>query len=233
VYDQLTTGRRSPTKQHISTAQAASVGLRIVVSGDLISGIPYVYIGVPFNQERGMSENGSQKVFVPGLFERAKEVTFDVVLGELGLLDQLNVVGDEIRGKCPLCGGERSFSANPVKGMFQCFRCKKKKDVIDFVGFYRKVEPRQAAEWLVSLLPHEEDEVEEDAEAEGESDLSVLCLTPREVRLLQLMARACARYAGVIVSAIGSEQLEAVAWKVVRGEIAKEFPDTVLEAKGE
>ena len=36
-----------------------------------------------------MSENGSQKVYVPGLFERAKEVTFDVVLGELGLLDQL------------------------------------------------------------------------------------------------------------------------------------------------
>jgi len=34
-------------------------------------------------------------------------------------------------------------------------------------------------------------------------------LDGREVRLLQLMARACARYAGVIVSAIGSEQLEA------------------------
>ena len=46
-----------------------------------------------------MSENGNQKVFVPGLFERAKEVTFDVVLGELGLLDHLKVVGDEIRGK--------------------------------------------------------------------------------------------------------------------------------------
>jgi len=50
-----------------------------------------------------MSENGSQKVFVPGLFERAKEVRFDVVLAELGLLDQLKVAGDEIRGKCPLC----------------------------------------------------------------------------------------------------------------------------------
>ena len=56
-----------------------------------------------------MPENGSQKVFVPDLFARAKEVTFDAVLGELGLLEQLKVVGDEIRGKCPLCGGERSF----------------------------------------------------------------------------------------------------------------------------
>jgi hypothetical protein len=100
-----------------------------------------------------MSENGSQKVYVPGLFERAKEVTFDVVLSELGLLDQLKVVGDEIRGKCPLCGGERSFSANPIKRVFNCFRCQKKKDVIDFVVFYRKIEPKQAAEWLVSLLP--------------------------------------------------------------------------------
>src|SRR5438552_12579133 len=100
-----------------------------------------------------MSENGSQKIFVPDLFVRAKEVTFDVVLGELGLLDQLKIVGDEIRGKCPLCGGERSFSANPVKGMFNCFRCRKKKDVVDFVTFYQKIEPKQAAEWLVSLLP--------------------------------------------------------------------------------
>jgi DNA primase len=173
-----------------------------------------------------MSENGSQKVFVPGLFERAKEVTFDVVLGELGLLDQLKVVGDEIRGKCPLCGGERSFSANPVKGMFNCFRCRKKKDVVDFVTFYQKVEPKEAAEWLVSLLPPAEEMPAKEVEVEDEISLSGL--TDREVRLLQLMARACARYAGVIVSAIGSEQLEAVAWRVVREEIAKEFPDTVL-----
>ena len=85
-----------------------------------------------------MSESSSQK-FIPDLFVRAKEVTFDVVLGELGLLNQLKVAGDEIRGTCPLCGGERSFSANPVKGVFNCFRCRKNKDVIDFVKFYKKV----------------------------------------------------------------------------------------------
>jgi DNA primase len=181
---------------------------------------------VPFDEDRLMSETGSQKTFVPGLFERAKEVTFDRVLGELGLLDQLRVVGDEIRGTCPLCGGERSFSANPVKGMFNCFRCHKKKDVVDFVKFYRQVEPKEAAEWLVSLLPQVLDVTDE--QTEGENTFSESGLTPREVQLLQLMARVCARYAGVIVSAIGSEQLEAVALRVVNEEITKEFPDTVL-----
>jgi DNA primase len=173
-----------------------------------------------------MSENESRSVFVPNLFERAKEVTFDVVLGELGLLDQLQVAGDEIRGKCPLCGGDRSFSANPVKGVFNCFRCHKKKDVIDFVKFYRKVESKSAAEWLVSLLPPEQDEAEQQTE-EG-SVLSDTELSAREVRLLQLMARACARYAGTIVSAIASEKMEAVAWRVVKEEITKQFPDTAL-----
>ena len=61
----------------------------------------------------------------------------------------------------------------------------------------------------------------------------MLSLTSREVRLLQLMARASARYAGTIVSAIASEKLEAVAWKVVKAEIAKEFPDTALPEEGE
>jgi CHC2 zinc finger len=173
-----------------------------------------------------MSDNGSQKVFIPDLFARAKEVTFDVVLGELGLLDQLKVVGDEIRGKCPLCGGERSFSANPVKGMFNCFRCCKNKDVIDFVKFYRKVEPKQAAEWLVSLLPPAEQMPAQEAEVEDE--ISAFGLTPREVRLLQLMACACARYAGVIFSAIASEKMQEIALKAVREEIVQEFPDTVL-----
>ena len=52
-----------------------------------------------------MADNGTEKTFIPGLFDRAKEVTFDVVFSELGLLDTLKVVGDEIKGKCPLCGG--------------------------------------------------------------------------------------------------------------------------------
>jgi hypothetical protein len=94
------------------------------------------------------------------------------------------------------------------------------------VKFYQKVEAKQAAEWLVSLLPPVEDEPEQQTE-EG-NIVSVSGLSVREVQLLQLMARACARYAGVIVSAIASEQLEAVAWRVVKEEITNQFPDTVL-----
>ncbi len=181
-----------------------------------------------------MAENGSQKVFVPDLFVRAKEVTFDVVLGELGLLDQLKIVGDEIRGKCPLCGGERSFSANPVKGVFNCFRCHKKKDVVDFVTFYRKVEPKQAAEWLVSLLPPAQDVVDDQPELENE--ISALGLSGREVRLLQVIKRANARCVAAMFSSSFArvvEQLEDMARQIVTEEIAKEFPDTVFLEAGE
>ena len=113
-----------------------------------------------------MSEQGTEKTFVPGLFDRAKHVTFDVVLGELGLLDTLKVAGDEIRGTCPLCKGERSFAANPVKGKFNCFRCHKGGDVIDFVAFYQKVEKKQAAEWLVTLLEPLHDQAADQPEGE-------------------------------------------------------------------
>lgn len=181
-----------------------------------------------------MSENGSQKTFVPGLFERAKDVTFDVVLGELGLLDQLKVVGDEIRGKCPLCGGERCFSANPVKGKYNCFRCKKGGDVIDFVAFYRKVEKKQAAEWLVSLLEPVQDEAGE--QPVGETALSASALTGREVRLLHIIARANARCVAAMVSSAFANvvaELEDMATQIVREEIGKEFPDTAFPEAGE
>ena len=181
-----------------------------------------------------MAANGSQKVFVPDLFVRAKEVTFDVVLGELGLLDQLKIIGDEMRGKCPLCGGERSFSANPVKGVFNCFRCHKKKDVVDFVAFYRKVEPKQAAEWLVSLLPPAQEVPDE--KKEGENEISALGLSGREVRLLHVIARANARcVAAMFSSSFASviEQLEDMAEQIVTEEIVREFPDTVLSEAGE
>jgi len=190
-----------------------------------------VYLSV---RRRHMSDNGSQKVFVPDLFVRAKEVTFDVVLGELGLLNQLKIVGDEIRGKCPLCGGERSFSANPVKGVFNCFRCRKTRDVIDFVAFYRKVEKKQAAEWLVSLLPPAQDVADEQAEVENE--ISALGLSAREVQLLQIIARANARCVAAMFSSSFArvvEQLEDMAEQIVREEIAKEFPDTAFPEEGE
>ena len=76
-----------------------------------------------------MPSNGRPEGWID--FEEVKQVVpFDVVLSKLDVMNQLRRVGDEIRGKCPICGGERSFSANPVKGMYNCFRCKKGGDVI-------------------------------------------------------------------------------------------------------
>jgi DNA primase len=130
--------------------------------------------------------------------------------------------------------GERSFSANPVKGVFNCFRCRKKKDVVDFVTFYRGVEPKQAAEWLVSLLPPAQDVPDEKKEVENE--ISAFGLSGREVRLLHVIARANARCVAALFSssfATVVEQLEDMARQIVTEEIAKEFPDTVFLEEGE
>ena len=160
-------------------------------------------------------------------FETVKKtVPFDVVLSTLGLLNQLRQVGDEIRGRCPLCEGERSFAANPVKGVSNCFRCRKGGDVIDFVAAYQKVEKKQAAAWLAALIsPVEEEIPAQDTEVEHAP--SALGLTAREVRLLQLMAKAHARYVAAIFSYTfnsASEQLEGRAWQIVKEEIEQEFP---------
>jgi hypothetical protein len=44
---------------------------------------------------------------------------------------------DELRGRCPIHEqgkGERSFTVNITKNVFQCFHCKVKGNVIDFVA---------------------------------------------------------------------------------------------------
>ena len=52
-------------------------------------------------------------------------------------------------------------------------RCHKKKDVIDFVRFYKNIEPKQAAELLVSLLPQCSDvDVQEQPEEGRERGVS-------------------------------------------------------------
>lgn len=177
-----------------------------------------------------MSEQGSEKVFVPGLFERAKTVRFNVVLGELGLLDELKIVGDEIRGKCPLCRGERSFSANPSKGMFHCFRCRKKKNVIDFVAFYQNIEPKQAAEWLVSLLPPAEVSEEQAEKVIPRSE----GLTAREMRLLHIIVRANARCVATLFEKAFADvvtQLEEMARQIATEEMATAFPEVPIPAE--
>jgi DNA primase len=117
--------------------------------------------------------------------------------------------------------------------MYNCFRCKKGGDVISFVAAHQKIEKRQAAVWLVSLMPPAE-EGTLDQEAEVVTALSSMGLTDREVRLLQLMTRAHARYISAMFScffASAAEQLEQDAWEAVKEEIIREFPDTLFPAE--
>ncbi len=63
-----------------------------------------------------------------------------------------------------------------------------------------------------------------------------LGLSGREVRLLQVIARANARCVAAMFSSSFAgvvEQLEEMAEQIVTEEIAKEFPDTVLSEAGE
>jgi DNA primase len=62
----------------------------------------------------------------------------------------LKVKGDRATGFCPLPGhnGNRrspSFSANLAKGVFQCFGCGAKGNVLDFASFMQGVDPTDSA----------------------------------------------------------------------------------------
>jgi DNA primase len=181
-----------------------------------------------------MAENGTPKRYIENLFERAKEVPFDVVLEKLELLSQLRRVGYEIRGACPICGGERCFSAKPVKGMYNCFRCHKGGDVTAFVARYKKIEEKEAATWIVSLIPPAEGEIP-DREADTINALPSLGLTHREVCLLHIMTKAQIRYIAEMSRMFASvaDQMEQSVWKFVKEEIVGQFPETTFQELGE
>ena len=61
-----------------------------------------------------------------------EEVGFALVLDKLGMLEGMTLEGDEFVGFCPFHKGEKkkpTFYANGVKGIFQCFACKRKGNV--------------------------------------------------------------------------------------------------------
>ena len=55
--------------------------------------------------------------------------------------------GNELRGQCPLHRGEgaRSFHVNVSKNVFQCFSCKARGNVLDFVAAFESCTVREAA----------------------------------------------------------------------------------------
>ena len=83
------------------------------------------------------------------------------MLDKLGLLEEMTLEGDEFVGFCSLHEGEKkkkSFYANGRKGIFHCFACGKKGNVLDFVKLYQGVSLKDAGLWLQGLLNGEASE---------------------------------------------------------------------------
>jgi DNA primase len=73
-------------------------------------------------------------------------VSMQAVLDHYGI-NWLRKNGDELRGRCPIHKGEgeRSFHVNTAKNAFQCFSCKARGNVLDFVAAMEKCSVRDAA----------------------------------------------------------------------------------------
>ena len=123
--------------------------------------------------------NGTQPAGYVDL-NRAKQVPFVDALHELGLLEALRRDGDELKGICPLHGGEKeSFGVHVGRGVFNCFACKKKGNVLDFVMHFKQVNVKEAGQWLIALLERSTDRQETPAVSGevGGSAMQAMCRT--------------------------------------------------------
>lgn len=149
-------------------------------------------------------------------FNRAKQVAFVDALQELGLLEKLRRDGDELKGICPLHGGEKeSFGVNIAKRFFNCFACKQHGNVLDFVRLFKKVSVKDAGQWLVDFLERSKDRGE--TPAPGREDLGVL---------MQAMCRAIARYLAAVLPLLGDAAK-------IEGELSKLLGEEVGKVSGE
>lgn len=90
-------------------------------------------------------------------FEAIKaSATAEGVLAHYRLLDRLTRAGDELTGWCPLGtkqhGKKDSFAFNVAKKTFQCFACKQRGSVLDFVAKYQGLHLRESAEALHAIM---------------------------------------------------------------------------------
>lgn len=78
------------------------------------------------------------------------------VLDQLGLLDRLTASGDEWVGRCPLGtkphGKKDSFSFNTEKKTFQCFACKARGSILDFVAQLQNIHIREAGTLIQDIM---------------------------------------------------------------------------------
>ena len=79
-------------------------------------------------------------------FRALKEsVSIEDILRHYGLMEKLKPRKDELVGLCPFHEETKgSFHASLTKNEFQCFGCKKKGNILDFVSFKEGVGIREA-----------------------------------------------------------------------------------------
>lgn len=85
------------------------------------------------------------------------------VLEYFGILEHLKPHGQELVGWCPFDkehGKEDSFAFNADKKSFQCFACKARGSVLDFIAKLRGVTLREAAKVALEILGEREAEKE-------------------------------------------------------------------------
>jgi len=146
--------------------------------------------------------NGKEKPWLD--YKKIKqESSFREVLTELGLLEEQEMEerGAELIGYCPLHEGKakKSFSVNTEKGIFQCFACKAKGNILDFVQRHKSVSVREAAEWLQTL--QEKPTVEEQCRALVEEKDP----TP-EIHIPEELTQALERVARILIDGAAKEK---------------------------
>lgn len=78
--------------------------------------------------------------------EIKQQVSIEDILRHYGLMEALRQKDDELIGLCPFHQETKgSFHASVTKQAWNCFGCKRKGNILDFVAFKEEVEIRQAA----------------------------------------------------------------------------------------
>jgi DNA primase len=102
----------------------------------------------------GDEKMGEQQGYVN--FEELKaEVPLQAILSFYDVLEGLEEYGGELVGHCPFCDHQakkKPFHANLDKNVWQCFACKRKGSIIDFVKHKEGGTLKEAAQFIQMMI---------------------------------------------------------------------------------
>ncbi|WP_395019815.1 CHC2 zinc finger domain-containing protein [Dongia sp.] len=76
-------------------------------------------------------------------------VSIEEVATWLGIQTKPSGTNGALRGKCPLCSEDRTFTITPAKGLFGCFKCQKRGSILDLVHHVRRTKNVREAALLI------------------------------------------------------------------------------------